>query len=145
MLDLKRLIAKSPTDVELNRINLALNREDCSLAPGHYRQQFENISTRWGLTFLNHKNIVPTKLRMKLLDTLHFGHAGITKMTAEATIDCWLNINKDIEDKVKNCIACLAFGENLKYQIPKRENLKTFTEPREEILIDFIGKVHKKT
>ena len=144
MLDLKSFIAKSATEADMNRINLALNREDCSLAPEHYRQQFENISTRWGLTFLNHKIIVPTELRMKLLDTLHFGHAGNTKkMTAVAKLFWWLNINKDIEDKVKNCIACLAFGENLKYQIPKREKVKTLTEPQEEILIDFTGKLHK--
>ena len=48
MLDLKSLGAKSATDVELNRIKLALSREDRSMAPEHYRQQFKNISTRWG-------------------------------------------------------------------------------------------------
>ena len=55
----------------------------------------------------------------KLLDTLHFGPAGTTKMTVEAKIFWWPNVNKDIEDKVKNCIACLASGENLNYQILK--------------------------
>ena len=44
MLDLKSLIAKSATDVELNPIELALTREDRSMAPEHYRQQFENIN-----------------------------------------------------------------------------------------------------
>ena len=63
MRDLKSLIAKSPTDAELNRAKLALNREDPSMAPEHYQQQFENISTRWGLTFGNDKIIVPTELR----------------------------------------------------------------------------------
>ena len=105
MLDLESLIAKSATDAEINRIKLAPTREDRSMAPEHYRQQFENILTKWGLTFVIDKTIVPTELRKKLLDTLHFGHAGTTKMTAEAKTFWWPNINRDIEDKIKNCIA----------------------------------------
>ena len=99
------------------------------MAPEHSRQQFENISTGWGLTFVNDKIIIPTEFRKKLLETLHFGHAGTTKVTAEAKIFWWPNINKDIEDKVKNCEACLSSGKNLKYQIPKNESgkLKTLT------------------
>ena len=146
MMDLKSLIAKSATDAELNRIKLALNREDHSMAPENYRQYFENISSKWGLYFLNDRIIVPTELRKKLLDTLHFGHAGTTKMTAEAKIFWWPNINKDIEDKVKFCIACMSSGKNLKYQLPKNEsgNLKTLTEPGQEFQIDFTGKLHNK-
>ena len=73
---------------------------------------------------------VPTELRNKLLDTLHFGHAGTTKMTAEAKIFWWPNINTDTDEKVKNCIACMSSGKNLKYQILKKESgkLKTLTE-----------------
>ena len=146
MLDLKSLIAKSATDAELNRVKLALTREDRSMAPEHYRQQFENISTRWGLTFLNDKIIVPTELRKKLLNTLHFGHTGTTKMAAEAKIVWWPNITKDIEENVKNCVACLSSGKNLKYQLPKNESgkLKTLTEPGQEIQIDFTGKLYNK-
>ena len=146
MLDLKSLIAKSATDAELNRVKLALTREDRSMAPEHYRQQFENISTRWGLTFVNDKIIVPTELRKKLLNTLHFGHAGTTKMRAEAKIFWWPNITKDIEEKVKNCLACLSSGKNLKYQLPKNESgkLKTLTEPGQKLQIDFTGKLHNK-
>ena len=75
MLDLKNLIAKSATDTELNRVKVALYREDRSMAPEHYRRHFNNFSSKLGLTFLKDKIIVPTELRKKLLDTLHFGHA----------------------------------------------------------------------
>ena len=92
------------------------------MPPEHYRQQFENISTKRGLTFVNDKIIVPTEVRKKLLNTLHFGHAGATKMTAETKFVWWPNINKDIKDKAKICIACLSSGKNLKYQIPKNES-----------------------
>ena len=54
------------------------------MAPEHYRAPFFNISSKWGYTFLNDKKIVPTELRKKLLDTIHFGQAGTTYVTAEA-------------------------------------------------------------
>ena len=40
-------------------------------------------------------------------------------------------MQKEIEEKTKNSVACMASGKNLKYQIPKREfgKLKTLTEP----------------
>ena len=116
------------------------------MAPEHYRPHFENMSSKWGLTFLNDKIVVPTELRKKLLDTLHFGHAGTTKMTAEAKNFWWPNINKDIEEKVKNCIACQSSGNNLKYQIPKIESgkLKALTELGQKIQIDLTGKLHNK-
>ena len=80
------------------------------------------------------------------METLHFGHAGTTKMTVEAKSFWWPNINKEIEDKVKNCIACLSSGKSLKYQIPKNESgkLKTVTELGQDIQIDFTGKLHNR-
>ena len=54
---------------------------------------------------------------------------------------------KAIEDKIKNCVACMASGKNLNYNIP-RDNfgkLKTLTEPGQENQIDIPGKLnHKK-
>ena len=53
---------------------------------------------------------------------------------------------KEIEDKTKNCVACVSSGKNLKYQSPKYEfgKLKTLTEPGQEIQIDFSGKLNNK-
>ena len=90
--------------------------------------------------------VVPVDLRRRLLDILHFCHAGTSKMIAEAKIFWWPDINRDIENKVKDCIACLASGENLKYQLPKNHygKLKKLTEPGQEIQIDFTGKLQNK-
>ena len=146
MLDLKTLIAKSPTDAELNRVRDAMRRNETNTAPEAYRTSFEKLSNKWGLTFNDDRIIVPTELRRKILETLHFGHAGYTKMAAEAKIFWWPNMQKEIEEKTKNCVACMASGKNLKYQIPKREfgKLKTLTEPGQEIQIDFSGKLNNK-
>ena len=55
-------------------------------------------------------------------------------------------MRKDIEQKVKDCTACLATGKNLKYQIPKNQygKLEKLSEPGQELQIDFTGKLHNK-
>ena len=84
MLDLKTLIAESNTDAELHRVRDAMRRAEKNTAPESYRTVFEKLSNKWGLTFNEYRIIIPTELRKKLLDTLHFGHAGSTKMLAES-------------------------------------------------------------
>ena len=101
LLDLKTLIAKSPTDAELNRVRDAMRRGEKNTAPEHYRTSFEKLNNKWGLTFNDDRIVVPAELRMKLLDTLHFGHAGATKMTAEAKIFWWPNMQKELKIKQK--------------------------------------------
>ena len=55
-------------------------------------------------------------------------------------------MRKDIEQKVKDCTACLATGKNLKYQIPKNIYgiLEKLYEPGQELQIDFTGKLHNQ-
>ena len=55
-------------------------------------------------------------------------------------------MQKEKKDKVKNCVDCMASAKNLKYQLPKRKfgKLKTWTEPGQEIQIDFFGKLNNK-
>ena len=101
MLDLTTLIAKSSTDAEFNRVREAMRRGEKNTAPDQYRTTFKKLNNKWGLTFNDDRIIVPTELRKKLLDTLRFGHAGATKMTAEANIFWWPNMQKEIEDKTK--------------------------------------------
>ena len=55
-------------------------------------------------------------------------------------------MEKEIEDNTKNCVACMSWGKNLKYQLPKLEfgKLKTLTEPVQEIQIEFSGNPNNK-
>ena len=51
--------------------------------------------------------LVPTKLRMKLLDKLHQGHPGISKMKAVSrSYFWWPGLDKDIEELGKSCKSC---------------------------------------
>ena len=86
MLDLKTLIAKSSTDAHFSRVRDAMRRGEKNTAPAHYRTNFEKLNNKWGLIFNDDRIVVPAELRKKLLDTLHFGHVGATKMTTEAKI-----------------------------------------------------------
>ena len=70
-----------------------------------YRSAFGKLCNKWRLTFNEHRITVPSELRKKLLVTLHFGHAGATKMLTEAKITWWPNMSKEIKDKTKNCVA----------------------------------------
>ena len=146
MLDLKTLISKTAIDPKLTRVRASMRREDRDTTPDGYRPAFDKLSIRWGLVFMDDQIVVPVDLRRRLLDILHFGHAGMTKMTAEAKIFWWPDIDRDIENKVKDFIACLASGKNSKYQLPNSHygKLKKLTETGQEIQIDFTGKLHNK-
>ena len=87
--------------------------------------------------------VVPVYLRRRLLDILHFSHAGTTKMLADAKVFWWPEINRDIENKVKDCTACFASGKSLKYQLPSNHygKLKKLTEPGQKLQIVFNWKI----
>ena len=120
MVDLKTLIAKTAADPELTRVRNSMRREDRETIPHGYRTVFDKLSIRWGLVFVDDQILVSIDLRRRLLDIIHFGHSGITKMISEARILWWPKMKQDIENKVKDCTACLASGKNLKYQLPKK-------------------------
>ena len=123
-----------------------MRQEDRDTTSGGYRTVFDKLSIRWGLVFMDDQIVVPVDLQRRVLNILHFGHAGMTKMTAEAKIFWWPDIRQDFENKVKNCIACLASGTNLKHQLPNNHHgkLKKLTESGQGIQIDFSGKLHNK-
>ena len=91
MLDLKSLISRIAIDPE------RIRREDRETTPDGYRPVFDKLSIRWSLVFLDDQIVVPVDLQRRLLDILHFGHAGMKKLTAEAKIFWWSDINRDIE------------------------------------------------
>ena len=89
MMDLKTLISKTAIDPELIRVKNSLRREDRETIPEGYSAVFDKLSIRWGLLFVDDHIVIPIDLRRRLLDILHFGHSGITKMTSEAKVFWW--------------------------------------------------------
>ena len=80
MMDLKTLISKTAFDPELTRVRNGMRRDDRETIPEGYRTAFDKLSIRWGLIFVDDQIVVPIDLRRRLLDILHFGHSGTTKM-----------------------------------------------------------------
>ena len=67
-------------------VRTSMRREDRETAPDGYKLVFEKLSIRWGFVFVDDQIVVPIDLRRRLLDILHFGHSGTTKMKTEAKI-----------------------------------------------------------
>ena len=67
-------------------------------------------------------------------------------MTSEAKIYLRPEMKQDIENKMNNCTACFASGENLKYKLPKKSyrEFEKLSEPGQENQLDFIWKLHHK-
>ena len=86
MVDLKTLIAKTGINPELTRVRTSMRIEDRETIPDGYRNAFDKLSIRWGLVFVEDQIAIHIDLRRRLLDILHFGHSGITKMMSEARI-----------------------------------------------------------
>ena len=85
--------------------------------------------------------LVPAHLRGRLLDILLFVLARTTKIFWRP------KLNRDIENKVKDCFTCLASSKSLKLQLPSSNYgklKKKLTEPGHEIQIDFTGKLRNK-
>ena len=125
IMDLKLLIAKTAIDPEFTRVRNSMRSEDRETIPDGYRTVFDELSIRWGLVFVDDQIVVPIDSGRRLLDIIHFGHSGITKMISEARICWWPEMKQDIANKVKDCTACLASGKNLKYHLPKTTLRKT--------------------
>ena len=86
MLDLKTLISKTAIDPEMTRVRTSMRKEEKDSAPEGYRAVFDKLSVRWGLVFVDDQIAVPIALRRRLIEILHFGHLGITKMLSDAKI-----------------------------------------------------------
>ena len=83
MLDLKSLISRTAIDSELTKVRASMRRQGRTTTSDGYRPEFDKLSIRWGLVFMDDQIVVPVDLRSRLLDILHFGHAGMTKMITE--------------------------------------------------------------
>ena len=147
MLDLKTLISKTGIDPEMTQVRASMRRDEKDTAPEGYRPVFDKLSIRWNLVFVDDQFAVPIDLRRKLIEILHFGYSGTTKMLSDAKMFWWPEMRNDIEEKVKDCTACLATGKYLKHQTPKNQygKLEKLSEPGQELQIDFTGKLHNKS
>ncbi|XP_053698952.1 uncharacterized protein K02A2.6-like [Sabethes cyaneus] len=81
---------------------------------------------------------IPPLLRRRVLDELHIGHFGVSRMKSLARSYCWWeSIDKDIEDLSRDCVECASVRKN-----PPRISSHCWerpSEPFERIHVDYAG------
>ncbi|XP_043287520.1 uncharacterized protein K02A2.6-like [Venturia canescens] len=115
---------------------------DNELKPYAYRANecyIENGIVMWG-----YRAIIPKKLWPIFLAEIHSTHIGMAKMKMLARqYFWWPNLDKNIEEYVKNCNACMSTAK-----APPKAALIKFREaeaPYERVHIDFLGPFHGKS
>ena len=79
---------------------------NCSLQP--YWQYRAEITVQQGILMKDDRVIIPSALRLDILDKIHTGHQGIQKCRERAKSGVWWpNLSKQIEDLVRKCHTCI--------------------------------------
>ena len=103
-----------------------------------YKVRQNEIGIEDGCLMWGTRVIVPQSLQSKILQSLHSGHPGITRMKAIArSYFWWSGINKAIENLVKSCVSCQEQKSN-----PPVAPLHPWawpTSPWKRIHIDYAG------
>ncbi|XP_055692263.1 uncharacterized protein K02A2.6-like [Lutzomyia longipalpis] len=89
------------------------------------------------------RTYIPGRFRKTILQELHEGHVGITKMKQLARAYCWWpSLDKNIEELVQNCTPCQENRSN-----PPKVPVHAWEEPNkpfERIHVDYAGPIHGK-
>ena len=85
--------------------------------------------------------VIPTSLRKRFTESLHYGHPGMTRMKALARMYAWWpDITSDVENYVKTCVSCQQYqtspNSSAIVQWPKP------TSPWHRVHADFAGPFH---
>ena len=70
----------------MTRVRASIRREERDTAPEGYRPLFDKLLIRRGLVFVDDQIAGPIDLRRRLIEILHFGHSGTTKILSDAQI-----------------------------------------------------------
>ena len=72
-----------------------------------FQRRKDELSTQNGCVLLGSRVVVPPQGRKQVLEELHLGHPGISRMKSLArSYVWWPNLDKELETKVKTCGEC---------------------------------------
>ncbi|XP_029176870.1 uncharacterized protein K02A2.6-like [Nylanderia fulva] len=120
-------------DLFINKIRQALMKGQ-SLVPlglddGEFTLQDE-------IVFKRERVVIPESLRNKVLKELHAGHFGTVRMKQLSRNFCWWpKIDKDIEEIIQNCKACIMLSNNPNCKV--KHHWEAASLPFERVHIDF--------
>lgn len=133
-------------DIELSKVFKAIQTENFSGLDKNAFKPFINrsseLSIEFGVIMWGYRIVIPSKLRHKLLQSVHASHFGIVKTKSLArSFMWWPGIDSDLEDMIKNCTACLS----VRPDPPKAPLIPWEATDRvwSRIHIDFAGPIKK--
>ena len=87
--------------------------------------------------------MVPSSLKILVIDSFHQTHPGQTRMLRLANLVWFPRIHKDVTTKAQSCGDCIKKGKNLKPVLTKQSlgMLPQLTEPNKEAQLDFAGPI----
>ena len=98
----------------------------------------EDITVADDILVKGHRIIVPKDMRDYMLNQVHEGHFGMDKCKMHMSNCCyWPNVNKEIEEMIRNCPTCLEFApakpkikkkDMLHYEVPGTPWMKLATD-----------------
>ena len=99
-----------------------------------------------GCLLYDNRIVIPAKLRLMVLQTIHSKHPGQAGMLALAKLVWYPHIHSKIVAQAQSCRHCIEKGKNLKSITPKTNlgSLPPLAEPNEEIQMYFAGPIPYK-
>ena len=65
------------------------------------------LTTVHGILLKSTRVVVPSAMKLQVLDKIHEGHQGIVKCRERAkTSVCWPGLSREVQDMVENCKVC---------------------------------------
>ncbi|RWS18208.1 uncharacterized protein B4U80_04962, partial [Leptotrombidium deliense] len=135
----KELAAETSNDLLLSQVKKCiLNNWKDKLSENLriFHAKRNELSVEADVILWGHRVIIPTNLKQRILNELHTGHFGATKMKQIARSRFWWPyIDKNIEQMVKSCSFCASQLNDPPKE--KHHKWELTTKPWERIHVDF--------
>lgn len=137
-LTVRGLAHATETDPQLQILLRKLKSGERIIPEERFNINEEEYSIQDGCIIREIRPVIPQKLKKTVLDELHLGHFGMTKMKALARSYCWwAGIDANIEKLARNCFS----GNKIKNDpAPNTDHIwERPTGPFRRVHIDFAG------
>ena len=86
---------------------------------------------------------IPASLQQKVLSMAHECHSGMVKTKQKCCTSVWWpGIDKQIEDHVQSCEACIQSGKSIKPTESPLNTVKWQKQPWQKLQINIVGEIH---
>lgn len=143
-----QFIDASSKDTDFHKIQSWLSTDwpTRKLVPEHLRSFYDirnELSCVQSCLYRGERLIVPESLRPRILQLLHSGHPGVTRMRQKLNDSYfWPGGSRDVEYFVRNCTACAASGKSGKSEPVPTTAIRPPTRPWQKLAIDITGPFH---